>query len=219
AVTDVGTAVEEAGFLLSAIWVASWVGRPRPAQFGLRRPSVSLPRAALAVVVSYVAFLLISACWELLIKHGASEHYLVKDVGAKSGSAGVLAACVVLCVIAPVCEEFLFRGFVFGALRNWRGAGPAAVLTGLLFGAIHIGSAPVIDLVPLAVLGTMLCGLRQLTGSIYPGIALHCLNNAAALVVNAGWSFAAFLAILALALALIATLVIAAQQALRLRLL
>jgi hypothetical protein len=218
-VTDIGTVFEEVGFLLTAIWVASWVGRPRPAQFGLRRPPhLGLMKTALVVVVAYVVFILLSAVWTAAVNHAASEKYLVKDVGASSGGTGVLAACFVLCVIAPVCEEFLFRGFIFGALRNWRGPAVAAVLTGILFGGIHIGSAPVVDLVPLAIFGMLLCGLRQLTGSLYPGIALHSLNNAAALVVNADWSFAAFCAVLAGSLGLIALFVALGQRSLHLRL-
>lgn len=218
AVTDVGTAVEEVGFVLTAVWIASWGVRPRPAQFGLLRPRIHWVKAAACVPVAYVAFLLLSALWSAVVTKGASEKYLVKDVGAHAGAGGVLASCLVLCVIAPFCEEFLFRGFIFAALRNWRGPVIAAVLTGLLFGVIHVGSAPAVDLVPLAVFGMLLCGLRQLTGSLYPGIALHSLNNSAALVVNAGWSFAAFVGVLVASLSLLALLVALGQRSLHLRL-
>jgi membrane protease YdiL (CAAX protease family) len=218
AVTDFATVAEEVGFVLSAIWVASWVARPWPAQFGLRLPRVPLWRAALAVIVGYGLFIVLSAIWTAVVNQSASEKYLVKDVGAHSGTIGVLASCLVLCVIAPFCEEFLFRGFIFGALRNWREPVVGALITGLLFGAIHVGSAPVVDLVPLALLGVLLCGLRQLTGSIYPGIALHSLNNAVALVVNADWSFAAFVAVLIGSFALITLLLMLGQRSLRLRL-
>jgi membrane protease YdiL (CAAX protease family) len=212
AVTDLATVAEEVGFVLSAIWVASWIARPWPAQFGLRRPVVPLWRSAVAVLLGYGAFILLSAFWTVVIKQSASEKYLVKDVGAHSGTLGVLASCLVLCVIAPFCEEFLFRGFLFAALRNWRGSLVAAVITGLLFGAIHIGSAPVVDLVPLAALGMLLCGMRQLTGSIYPGIALHSLNNAVALVLNADWSFVAFVGVLVGSLSLIALTMMLGQR-------
>ena len=53
-------------------------------------------------------------------------------------------------MVAPICEELLFRGYIFTALRNWRGTLPAALIIGLLFGGVHVGSAPVLDLVPLA---------------------------------------------------------------------
>ncbi len=72
------------------------------------------------------------------------------QLGANEGTALLLLSAALTCVVAPICEEFLFRGFVFTALRNWRGIWPAAVITGLAFGAVHIGSAPALDLVPLA---------------------------------------------------------------------
>jgi len=215
AITDVATALGEACFVLVALWLASWRGRPIPAQFGLRRPLVGVRRALLAIVIGYVAFLALAAAWTAIVNTSANEKYLVKDVGAThAGVWGVLGSVLVLAVIAPFCEEFLFRGFIFGALRNWRGPIVAALLTGVLFGAVHVGSAPAVDLVPLAILGVILCTIRQLTGSVYPGIVMHVFNNSVALVVNAGWSFAAFCGVLAGSLALGAALIALAQRGL-----
>ena len=66
---------------------------------------------------------------------------------------------------------------------------PAALLTGITFGAIHVGSAPVGYLVPLAALGVLLCLLYVRTGSLYPCIALHCLNNSIAFGVSQHWGW------------------------------
>ena len=104
----------------------------------------------------------------------------MKEIGGNSGTLGILAACAVTCVVAPICEEFLFRGFIFASLRNWRGPWPAAIITGVLFGVVHGLSAPAVDLLPLAFLGFVLCVVYQRTGSLYPCIALHLLNNAIA---------------------------------------
>lgn len=218
AVTDISSGLGEISFVVIAITVALWAGAVWPAQFGLRAPRISWARILGLVLGVYLALLLFEALWQVVVSSHASEHYLVKDVGATSGAGGVLAACLVLCVVAPCCEEFLFRGFIFGALRSWRGPLVGAVVTGVLFGAIHAGSAPAVDLVPLAVFGFLLCLLRQYTGSIYPGIVLHSLNNAVTLVVTAGWSFGAFVGVLLGSLALIAALIAAGQRTLRLRL-
>jgi hypothetical protein len=91
-----------------------------------------------------------------------------------------------------MAEEFFFRGFLFGALRNIPlrfgryDAGPwvAAVLVALLFGLAHLGSAPAVYLIPLGFLGFVLCLMRWRTGSLYPCMALHSANNALALGVN-----------------------------------
>jgi hypothetical protein len=101
-------------------------------------------------------------------------------------------AAVFVCLIAPVAEEFFFRGFVFGVLRRWRivvagrqlGPWVAAVITGILFGLAHSGSASPRYLVPLGFLGFVLCLVRWRTGSLYPCIALHAFNNSLALGVG-----------------------------------
>ena len=96
----------------------------------------------------------------------------------------MLAVVVLITVVAPLGEELFFRGFFFGALRNWRGPWPAALITGLVFGGIHVGSSPVGYLVPLLIFGVGLCLLYEWTGSLYPAIALHALNNSIALGAN-----------------------------------
>ena len=91
-----------------------------------------------------------------------------------------------------MAEEFFFRGFFFGALRRLplrvagHELGPwvAAILTGILFGLAHTGSASSQYLVPLGFLGFVLCLVRWRTGSLYPCMALHSFNNALALGVN-----------------------------------
>jgi membrane protease YdiL (CAAX protease family) len=95
-------------------------------------------------------------------------------------------------VVAPIAEETFFRGFVFGSLRRWRvviagrdvGTWLAAIITGILFGLAHTGSANPQYLVPLGFLGFVLCIVRWRTGSLYPCMALHSFNNSLALGVN-----------------------------------
>jgi membrane protease YdiL (CAAX protease family) len=95
-------------------------------------------------------------------------------------------------VVAPIAEEFFFRGFIFGALRRWHvviggrdlGTWLAAAVTGILFGLAHTGSAAAQYLVPLGFLGFVLCLVRWRTRSLYPCMALHAINNSLALGVN-----------------------------------
>jgi hypothetical protein len=55
---------------------------------------------------------------------------------------------------------------------------------GLLFGLAHTGSAASQYLLPLGFLGFVLCLVRWRTGSLYPCMALHSVNNCLALGVN-----------------------------------
>jgi membrane protease YdiL (CAAX protease family) len=109
--------------------------------------------------------------------------------------------------VAPFCEEFLFRGFIFVALRNWRGSLTAAAITGVLFGGVHVGSAPALDLVPLAALGFGLCLLYRQSGSLYPCMVAHSLNNCIAFASLEDWSFGDGLLLAVLALAGIGVMV------------
>ena len=136
---------------LVAVLFARMGGRVvRSWQFGLRPPRQRLlGRAAVLVLGLLVAFLIFSVIWAASWTSTAKRK-LLEQLGANEGTSLLLLSAALTCVIAPICEEFLFRGFIFTALRNWKGTWPAAIITGLLFGGVHVGSAPVVDLVPLA---------------------------------------------------------------------
>ena len=53
---------------------------------------------------------------------------------------------------------------------------------------MHATSAPAVDLIPLGFLGFALCLLYQRTGSLYPGIVVHLLNNCFAFAELEEWS-------------------------------
>jgi membrane protease YdiL (CAAX protease family) len=170
----------------AAILFARLAGRPRAIDFGLRRPP--LKRAVGLLVAVWIGFYVVSALWVLAL--GLDEQQELPDrLGADRGTVNLLAVVVLITVIAPLGEELFFRGYFFGALRNWRGVWPAALGTGVVFGAIHVGSAPVGFLVPLAFFGVGLCLLYHYSGSLYPCIALHALNNSIALGAALKWSW------------------------------
>jgi uncharacterized protein len=194
------TFLQDVAFIGSAIVFASMVARPRPWHFGLRE--TRLGPAIGYVVVAYVGFILIAAGWSAALDLHEQDD-VVDQLGADSSTIALVAVSILVCIVAPIAEEFFFRGYVFGALRNWRGVWPAAVITGLLFGAIHGGSAPVGFLVPLAVFGFLLCLVYDRTRSLYPCMALHCVNNSIAFGVGEGWDWQIPL-VLAASLAVIA---------------
>jgi membrane protease YdiL (CAAX protease family) len=80
-------------------------------------------------------------------------------------------------VLAPIAEETFFRGYVFASYRVRYGPLVAAVLSALLFGALHLN---VQAFVPIFCMGLLLAWLYQRTESLLPGIIAHGLNNALA---------------------------------------
>jgi hypothetical protein len=189
-------------FVAAALWLAWWRGGARPIVFGFRR--IPLSTGVGAVVVAAIAYYGLTALYSALV-HLQGKDKLPSELGATHSTAALVAASVFVCAIAPICEEFFFRGFVFGALRNIPlrvgrfDGGPwiAAVLTGILFGLAHTGSASSQYLIPLGFLGFVLCLVRWRTRSLYPCMALHSANNALALGVNQlKWSVLAILGLM-----------------------
>jgi membrane protease YdiL (CAAX protease family) len=202
AVSISATIVQDLSFIGAALLFAGIVARPLPEQFGLRRtrfwPAVGWIAAAFA------AFYVFTLVWVSILGVSPDDTKLPDELGVKDSTFALLAVAFLVSVVAPMAEEFFFRGFFYGALRNWKGPWPAAILTGLVFGAIHVGSAEAAFLLPLGFFGFALCLLRERTGSLYPGIALHCMNNSLAFGVSQHWGweipvlFACALALIAL---------------------
>ncbi|HEX5376847.1 MAG TPA: type II CAAX endopeptidase family protein [Solirubrobacterales bacterium] len=107
---------------------------------------------------------------------GAPEQ---EDIAESFGSVPVQILLIV--IAAPVAEEICFRGMLYGGLRERWPRIAAALLAGLIFGALHaltgLSAVP-----PLVAFGFVLCLLYERTGSIVPGIVLHMLNNSVALL-------------------------------------
>jgi len=205
------TFVQDAAFVGAVVIFAQLGGqRLRAWQLGLR-PARLWPSIG-AVVLTLIGFLLFTAIWAALVETSTKEE-LLNQLGANQSTALLIASAALTCVMAPICEELLFRGYFFRALSNWHGWLPAALLTGLVFGGVHAGSAPAVDLVPLAALGFGLCLLYRWTGSLYPCIAAHALNNSFAFGSLEGWSTGQTFLLMAAALATIAALALALRRA------
>jgi uncharacterized protein len=180
------TLLQDVAFIGAAVVFAGMVTRPRPWHFGLRE--TRLWPAVGYIVAGYLVFIASAAAWSAALNLHEKDD-VVDQLGADSSTVALVAVSVLVCVVAPIAEEFFFRGYFFGALRNWRGVWPAAVITGLVFGGIHVGSAPVGFLVPLAFFGFLLCLIYDRTRSLYPCIALHCINNSIAFGVGEKWDW------------------------------
>jgi uncharacterized protein len=210
-VTLVSDIVFDLGFVATALYFASSSGRRlRPSDFGYRRVALKVGVAAFAL--AGVGYYIVTAVHSSLIKlHGTDK--LPKDLGIGTSTAALVGAAIFVCVIAPIAEEFFFRGFIFGALRRAHvkvaghniGTWLAAVETGILFGIAHTGSAAAQYLIPLGFLGFVLCIVRWKTRSLYPCMALHSVNNSIALGYNElHWNGGEIVALVAGSLAVIA---------------
>lgn len=77
-------------------------------------------------------------------------------------------------ILAPVCEEVVFRGAIFGGLKKEGNVFKAILASGLLFGLLHMN----INQASYAfVIGILLGFLVEATGSIFSSILFHVLVN------------------------------------------
>ncbi len=82
-------------------------------------------------------------------------------------------------VVAPIGEEVCFRGFLYNSLKRWSGIWPAALASGILFGAIHSSLA---QMLPLTLFGIVQCFAYEKVRSLWLPIAVHALFNTVSLI-------------------------------------
>lgn len=149
----------------------------RPARPFLRLRMLTLrgwARAALLGTVGWLAAQLMGAVLVLVVRQLGGEMVQTYEILLDANS---WLALLVGALLPAICEELSFRGYVLGALRPL-GPTAAVILTGLLFGALHLS---LVRLVPLALLGMLWALAVQRSGSILPGMVMHLLNNGIAL--------------------------------------
>ena len=84
-------------------------------------------------------------------------------------------------VVPAICEEVLFRGYVLRAFEKSWGIVTAMIVSGIIFGMFHMQLG---NLLPLAALGIILALMTWLSGSIWPAVVAHFLNNGSAVVLG-----------------------------------
>jgi membrane protease YdiL (CAAX protease family) len=81
------------------------------------------------------------------------------------------------CLVAPLAEEFFFRGFVFRVLWERTNVPVATIATGAVFGLVHKPGGDWIGVAVLGLFGAALCLLLWRTASLLPCIMLHAFHN------------------------------------------
>lgn len=166
---------------IALVTVAFGFARARGAQdpaaaLGLRRPRPGWLKTAALGYGSYFVFVI--AVVAIL---GDPEQTDVADqLGFDESAVAAVVAALLIVLIVPFCEELFFRGFFYGGLRRRLSFPVAALISALLFGAVHLGEANLIAGLQLTFLGLVLATVYERTGSLWANIAIHATNNALA---------------------------------------
>lgn len=181
---------------LAAVVVVALVRRKWPALWSMARPpglGMLLPANpaffALAIAVG-VAAPLLGGLLTSLLANGRTVTQDVQNLGMHTPLGLRLALVIVVTSVGPLVEEILFRGVLLSALtKRWR-IGWSVAISSLLFAVSHLPSMQWqwYALPDLMLLASVLAWLRLRTGSLWPSVLAHGVNN---LLAVAAWFAAA----------------------------
>ena len=128
-------------------------------------------------------FLYYFLAWPLIIIWGIIVEYLNIDILRNSNyseeivnalNRNYLVIFFLACIIAPLSEEIIFRGFFYKIIKQKYNTWLAIVINSFFFGVIHLSPSAII---PASILGVSLSMIRIKTQSVYGSILIHSLHN------------------------------------------
>lgn len=141
----------------------------------MRQPAVRDLGIAFLAWAAYIVLSLVISVIGSLVLSGV-DMTQAQHIGFEQRSTGldiVLAFCTIV-IAAPLVEEVIFRGYLFGSVRThmpwWLGAVIVSVVFGIVHGQWNVG----LDVFAMSM---VCCFLRERTGAIWAGVYLHMVKN------------------------------------------
>ena len=163
------------------VFLRVWRDRDPAELFGLRRMSIvqALIKAAWWFVPIYAIVWCVSVGSEAMLNGVWPDmgHQSAVEVLENTSSPVLkLALSLTAVVVAPLAEEIMFRGFIYGVIKRYTDGYLAAIVSALLFAAIHMHVG---IFLPLFALGLLFAAAYETTGCLFVSIFLHALFNGA----------------------------------------
>ena len=148
-------------------------------QFGLfrRNPFVCGGIAAGLTLAAYPLMLLAEKLTFAAMRGTARSQNIVEfflKSSRDSDSHAVYLTMGLAVIVAPIAEETIFRGYIYGVLKQRLGAVIAALISAAAFAAMHVN---IPSLAPLFILALCLTVAYEATGSLLVNILMHSLFN------------------------------------------
>jgi membrane protease YdiL (CAAX protease family) len=113
--------------------------------------------------------------------HSASDgDEMVQFLRGKLSASDITWMIVLAVIVAPITEELVFRGYLYGVIKKYGGQVAAMFTSALLFAAVH-HNLPAMPALAILAIGLTLA--YEITGSLWAPIAMHMLFNLAPVVV------------------------------------
>lgn len=110
---------------------------------------------------------------------GSSKQTIVELFNASQSIEQRMLIIFIAVVIAPAAEEFIFRFFIYGVLKQYAGAVLALIASALLFAGVH---AHVPSFAPLFVLAGCFTVAYEWSGSLLVPMTMHSIFNSLSLI-------------------------------------
>ncbi len=128
----------------------------------------------IALLAAYPLLGIAAALGALIPGDFPEAQEVVKFFMSSGEFADRLLVIVMAVVVAPVAEEIIFRGYLYGVGKKYLGATAAAIASAAVFSLVH-AHVPSLGVFFLLSLGLSLVVER--TGSLLPAMAMHALFN------------------------------------------
>jgi ABC-2 type transport system permease protein len=161
------------GVIRIVYWRAGTAGVPRIFGDGMRRALLWGAGAGVAAALAGVAYVVIISAMGLLARPERAADVTTRMVLA-----------VVTVAAAPVFEEFIFRGLIFGGLRRSFGPATATLASAAIFAIVH----PPLSVIPVFVMGVVAALIYERTRMLAAPMIVHAVYNA--VVVGFQWTAA-----------------------------
>jgi Predicted metal-dependent membrane protease len=184
-----GIVTDAVGLVVVILWLIRWHPEWRQA-IGFpprgRRLREALTGAALGLAVLVAATVASTVILTILqAATGGAKQSLPEQVRSDLSHGAVVLFAILALVVAPITEEFVFRGLIFRTIRDRHGFLFAAVVSALLFGLVHFVAvndwqSTLALQATMVITGLGLATIYEKRGNLVASIAAHSAFNAVA---------------------------------------
>ena len=134
-----------------------------------------------AMIVDNIAVLIYAIAFIFFFGEPTTITELPGGTSWDSSPVALILTFISICILTPISEELLFRGYILDALNRLHGKWPAIIISSIIFGMVHFDPFTM----GTATIGGVIYGwIRVRTGSLVPGIVAHAMWNTMALMVT-----------------------------------
>lgn len=168
-----GVLVTQLIVLLIPLLAAIYTKKDLKKTFRLKLPKIKYVLGGIIMMAGAILIgMILTGIAGTIFKDSATE--MTESMNYLMGDNFVLTLLLVALTPA-ICEEMMFRGYVFTSFEHKLSYRKAIIVSGLIFGAYHMNLT---QFFATGFLGIVICYVAYKSGSIIPGMIMHFMNNA-----------------------------------------